>query len=72
VPISFLKDHELMLQKLVIMLNKNFLGIPGRHTELIRALRTAQAIGYKLQKDRMVNSDLLDSLRMAMIFVNIK
>jgi hypothetical protein len=51
-----------MLQKLVILLNKNFQAIPAKHTDLVRSLRTAQAISYKLQKGRMVNCDLLDAL----------
>jgi len=71
VPVSFNKDHEEMLQKLVIMMNKGFLAIPSRHNELIRGLRTAQSIGYKLQKDRMVNSDLVDALRLSLKGINI-
>ena len=72
VPISFNKDHELMLQHLAIMMNKQYLAIPGKHTDLIRSLRTAQAIGYRLQKDRMINSDLLDALRLSLKGFNIK
>lgn len=65
VPISFGKDAEEMLQRLVIMMNKKYIAIPSRHSDLIRGLRTAQSVGYKLQKDRMVNSDLLDALRLS-------
>jgi hypothetical protein len=72
VPVSFNKDHEEMLQKLVIMMNKNYLAIPSKHSDLIRGLRTAQAIGYKLQKDRMINSDLVDALRLSLKGINIK
>jgi hypothetical protein len=72
VPVSFLKDHVEMLQKTVIMLNKNFLAIPSKHSDLIRGLRTAQAVGYRLDKQRTVNSDLLDALRLSLKGYNIK
>lgn len=61
-----------MLQKLHLFINKNFLAIPGRHTDLIKSLRTAQAIGYKLDKQRTLNSDLLDALRLSLKGFNIK
>lgn len=71
-PVAFNKYGPEMLQKLHLMINKNILAIPSKHSDLIRSLRTAQAIGYKLQKDRMVNSDLLDALRLSMKGFNIK
>jgi hypothetical protein len=46
--------------------------LSSKHTELIRLLRTATAIGYKLQKGRMINPDLLDALRIALKGYNIK
>lgn len=60
-PVPFNKFGDQMLQHLAIMLNKQLLGVPSKFTELIRSLRTATGINYKLQKDRMVNSDLLDA-----------
>lgn len=72
VPISFNKDHELMLQHLVIMINKGYLAIPSKHSDLIRSLRTAQAIGYRLDKQRTINSDILDACRLSLKGFNIK
>jgi hypothetical protein len=72
IPISFNKDHEEMLQKLHLMINKQFLAIPAKHSDLIRSLRTAQAVGYRLDKQRTINSDLLDALRLSLKGFNIR
>jgi len=72
IPIAFNRDHEQMLQKLHLFLNKRYLGIPKKHQDLIRSLRTAQAIGYKLDKQKTINSDLLDALRLSLYGYNIR
>ena len=72
IPVSFNKDGEEMLQKLHMKINKQFLAIPGKHIDLIRCLRTAQAIGYRLDKRRTINSDLLDALKLSLNGYNIK
>jgi hypothetical protein len=64
IPVSFQKEHRLMLQNTYQLLTKHNLAIPYDYQKLISALRTAWAIEFDLDKSQTLEDDHLDALRL--------
>src|SRR5215211_4550598 len=72
IPVSFGKDHKLMLEHTYHLLTKYKLAIPREYSKLINSLRTAWAIGFDLQKDLTMYDDHLDSYRLMLKGIKFK
>jgi hypothetical protein len=71
-PVSFGKDHKMMLEHTYHLLTKLKLAIPKEFSKLISSLRTAWAIGFDLQKDLTLYDDHIDSLRLLLRGIKFK
>jgi hypothetical protein len=71
-PVAFGPNHKMMLSNLKYYLDSGTLQINECFKELIISLRSAQAIEYDLQKTETSYSDLLDSLRLGLLFAKPK
>ncbi len=72
IPVSFGKDHKLMLEHTYHLLTKHNLAIPKEYNKLISSLKTAWAIGFDLQKDLTMYDDHCDSLRLLLKGIKFK
>ena len=68
---GLVEGHEMLLEHLHNLMSKGKLAIPKECTELITALRTAQATEWDLDKEETVNDDDLDCLRLLLKEVRI-
>ena len=64
VPINFGTEHKSMLEWMHYIISSHRLAIPEGCTQLITSLRTAQSVGWSLDKNHTVYDDDLDACRL--------